>query len=79
MSHLVARMPAVIIATLCVVWILALIAIPVLFSRGMGWGYYWAFSFDELLRSLPFLLGPPLLLVLMWRRARSRSRGEGAV
>ena len=79
MNNLLARVPAVIVAIVCVLWIVALIAIPLLYSRVMGWGHYWALSFDELLRSLAFLLGPPLLFVLIWRRARRRSHGEGAV
>jgi hypothetical protein len=79
MSHLLARMPAALVAALCALWALALIAIPIVYTRVKGYGHYWAFSFDEVLRSLAFLLGPPVLLILMWRWARRRNRGEGAV
>ena len=79
MNHVLARMPAVLVTGLCALWVLALITIPIVYARSRGWGYYWAFSLDEFLRSLLFLLGPPALLILVWRRARKRSGDEGAV
>jgi hypothetical protein len=79
MSHLVGRMSAVIVAGLCAFWILALITLPIMYARAKGWGYYWAFSLDEVLGSLLLLLGPPALLLLVWRRSRKQRGGEGAI
>ena len=75
----IARLSAVLVAAVCGVWVLALITIPIVYARLKGWGYYVAFSPGELLGSLLFLVGPPLLFIFVWRRARRRSDGEGAV
>jgi hypothetical protein len=64
-----ARIPAVLVAALCAVWVLALITMPILYAHLRGWGYYWAFSIGEFVGNLPFLLGPPVLFMLVWRWA----------
>ena len=74
-----ARIPASAVVAICVLWIIGALVVPLLYARFKGWGTYWAFSAGELLLQLPLLLGPPLLLVLVWRRARGQSPDEGAV
>ena len=78
MKSMLSRMPALLVAGLCAFWVLALITIPIAYARSRGWGDYWAFSLNELLRSLLFLFGPPALLILVWRKARKRSGDERA-
>ena len=74
-----AKTPAYAIIAICFVWIIGALAFPLLYARLKGWGSYWAFSAGGILLDLPLLLGLPLLLVLVWRRARGRSPDESAV
>jgi len=77
--RLLARTPAVAVMAACILWVVGSVAVPLLYARLKGWGSYWAFLTDEFLLSLLLLLGPPLLLVVFWRRARGQHPGEGAV
>ena len=79
MRQFLARVPASIVIAASVLWVLGIGALPLFYARLQGWGLYWAFSPGEFLASILLLLGPPLVLVIVWRRVRRRDHGEGAV
>ena len=79
MRQFLARVPASIVIAASILWLLGIGAIPLLNARLQGWGVYWVFSPGEFLLSILLLVGPPLVLVIVWRRVRRRDHGEGAV
>jgi len=79
MRRVLARTAAVVVVAICLLWIVGPIALPLLYGYRKGWGFYWAFSTGEFLLGSLLLLGPPVLLILVWRQARRQSPGEGAV
>ena len=75
MTPPLARMTPALVVGLSALWIIGVIAIPLLYVRWQGWGSYWALSLEDILLSGLLLFGPPALLAILWYRARKRSDG----
>jgi hypothetical protein len=57
-------------------WIFAWVAWPWLYLWVSGKGWYWGLSLPEAIQSVVILFGPPIVLVVLWQRARRPPSGS---